>query len=82
MSNIKSILEKYKDRSAEFKISVVSGVCSKCVHFDRANAVARQCSAFPNGIPLPIWNGENDHTKQYPGDNGIRFASILEKRAA
>jgi hypothetical protein len=82
MSNIKSILEKYKDKSAEFKISVVSPVCSKCIHFDRKNAVARHCSAFPNGIPLDIWDGKNDHTNQYPGDNGIRFSSILEKRAA
>ena len=31
------------------------------------------CEAFPQGIPEEIWVGEFDHTKPYPGDNGIRF---------
>ncbi len=82
MSKVTDIKEKYKDKSAEFKISVVSRVCSFCQNFDLSDPVARQCSAFPAGIPLPIWNGENNHTEPYPGDNGIRFQSVEIKKAA
>jgi len=34
------------------------------------------CRAFQFGegaIPREIWLGENDHTKPFPGDHGIRF---------
>lgn len=30
------------------------------------------CKAFKQ-IPHEIWVNEIDHTKPYPGDNGIRF---------
>ena len=59
-----------------------SDVCWNCQNFDGSNPAARQCSAFPKGIPLAIWNGENNHTSAYPGDNGIRFKAIQIKRAA
>ena len=82
MNKLADIREKYKDKSVEFKISVVSRVCSFCQRFDRTNPVARKCSAFPEGIPLEIWKGENDHTTAYPGDNGIQFQPVQIKRAA
>ncbi len=82
MSKVTDIKEKYKTKTAEFKISVVSRVCSFCQNFDLSNPVARQCSAFPGGIPLEIWNGEHDHKNHYPGDNGIRFEPVQIKRAA
>jgi hypothetical protein len=63
-------------------ISPVSDICWNCQHFNGDNPAARTCSAFPKGIPLPIWNGENNHKKQYPGDNGILFEPIQEMKAA
>lgn len=43
--------------------------CLSCKHL----LEDRKCAAFPKGIPKPIWEAENDHTKAYPGDNGIIF---------
>ncbi|MCP5510235.1 MAG: hypothetical protein H7A24_00005 [Leptospiraceae bacterium] len=35
--------------------------------------VTKKCDAYPNGIPFEIWTNKVDHSKPYPGDNGIRF---------
>lgn len=80
--SVEEYKRKHKAQSDEFKISVVSRVCTHCANFDISNPIVRQCAAFPDGIPLPIWKGENDHTKPYAGDNGIRFVSIERKKAA
>ncbi|GMB00914.1 hypothetical protein [Pelosinus sp. IPA-1] len=45
--------------------------CLLCSHI--LSEEKHNCHAFPNGIPLEIWNGKNDHSKQYPGDNGITY---------
>ncbi len=34
------------------------------------------CKAFLLGIPEEILIGEVDHTKPYPGDNGIQFEEV------
>lgn len=45
--------------------------CLNCKHFDRKKFGT--CSAFPKGIPVAITSGEFLHTKEYPGDNNIRY---------
>ncbi len=47
-----------------------SSICCRCMHIGPGS---KNCTAFPEGIPMPIWIGENDHTGLYLGDNGIRF---------
>lgn len=51
-----------------------------CVHFDGVYqpdgtemTETVVCKAFPKGIPSEIAYGDNDHTKPFPGDNGIMF---------
>jgi hypothetical protein len=64
------------DRGHE--LSVYSRVCSVCRHLRSASA--RECDAFPDGIPDPIWTGRHDHRSPYPGDHGIQFA-VVEQEA-
>lgn len=53
-----------------------SPICSFCIHLDSKSYNA--CRAFPNEgeIPLEIWDGSNNHTTSYPGDNGIMFERV------
>lgn len=43
--------------------------CRSCAHLRPEG----NCKAFVNGIPVQIWVNNFDHTKPYPGDNGIRY---------
>lgn len=59
-----------------------SSVCSGCANYDESNPMFKVCAAFPNGIPEEIFSGENNHTKPYPGDNGILFEPVQIRLAA
>lgn len=50
-------------------------VCFTCDHywFDKE----LKCDAFPEGIPEGVYY---DHSKPFPGDNGIRFVPISEEK--
>jgi hypothetical protein len=53
-----------------------SEVCALCKHFADGDPLVRRCAAFPDGIPLPIWTGEDNHRSPYPGDHGIQFEPL------
>ena len=60
-------------------LPIFSEVCALCLHLDPSGE--RKCVAFPSGIPLPIWLGENDHREPFPGDHGVQFAPVREPAA-
>ena len=57
----------------EYMSTYFSEVCFGCVHWDESDYVIHRCKAFPDGIPLDIWLGKNNHQSPYPGDHGIQF---------
>ena len=50
--------------------------CAMCEHFSVGSNEPGRCQAFPDGIPLAIWNGDHDHTRLYPGDHGVTFQAV------
>lgn len=57
----------------DHEVSPISEVCDHCRHlFDPG--VDRECLAFPDGIPLDIWMGYDQHTEPHPDqENDIVF---------
>ena len=52
--------------------SDMSEQCRNCKHIIRPS-IDLVCDAFPEEIPDEIITDGFDHTKPFPGDNGIRF---------
>jgi hypothetical protein len=46
--------------------------CVTCKHFNWKSE-DYVCAAFPGGIPHGILTLQHDHSKPFPGDNGIRY---------
>ena len=54
---------------------IPKNICVICQHYKGND----KCSPYPDGIPKKILLGIHDHRKPFPGDNGIRFKSIVGK---
>ncbi len=48
-------------------------LCGNCQLLEHNTEGGPVCSAFPDGIPYEIVEGEHDHRESFPGDGGIRF---------
>jgi len=46
--------------------------CATCSNYEGG----LKCPAFPNKIPVEIITGDFDHSKPFPGDNGIRWEKL------
>ncbi len=57
---------------SELDIPALSSICGRCSHYPLGSG-KMICPAFPDGIPMAIWMGENDHKQPYKGDHGIMF---------
>ncbi len=59
---------------SELAVPTFSSVCTFCQHWNRKSG--RTCKAFPKGVPMEIWLGENDHRTPFKGDHGIQFEEV------
>lgn len=52
--------------------------CTLCSHYRRPAVTGglKTCAAFPEGIPVEIWENRVDHREPYAGDNGVRFQAV------
>lgn len=51
-------------------LRMAPSLCGSCVYKDPDEP---KCEAFPDGIPISILSGYQDHFQSYRGDRGITF---------
>ncbi len=63
------------DEGRNLDIVFNGSLCAFCKYFAMKLNEQRKwlCAAFPQGIPFDIANGDFDHRKPHPDDNGIVF---------
>lgn len=59
-------------------------ICDACARRGSASSADEDappsCTAFPDGIPLAIWENDFDHRQPFPGDNGVKFLLDPDER--
>lgn len=53
-----------------------SDTCWDCRHLQLAT---RTCAAFPDGIPLEVWQAYRGHRAPIDGDNGIQYEAVQQQ---
>lgn len=53
--------------------TITNGQCRQCTHWRKTAVGTGVCAAFPDGIPVDVYNGVELHDKPLEGDNGVRF---------
>lgn len=54
-------------------MSLGVGLCFTCTRMRTGEFGPPTCAAFPDGIPVDIFEGGFDHTQPYEGDRNIRY---------
>lgn len=69
------MIDKIVLDSEESNPVIFSDICCPCKHYDRSDwdLPTGKCKAFPQSIPIEIWQGKNNHKKPYKNDSGIVF---------
>jgi hypothetical protein len=62
---------RYQDTPSKTAVSP----CATCRHKDQ-EADGPYCTAFPQGIPRKILDGDNQHRQPVDGDHGIQYEAI------
>jgi hypothetical protein len=54
--------------------------CFRCKHYNEANTadLYPNCKAYPERIPIDVFDNKVLHTKPLDGDHGIQFEPIDE----
>lgn len=56
--------------------SIGPTICMSCTRWHRGGLMVEipaTCDAFPDGIPLNIFPGQDDHRQPVEGDNGLQY---------